>query len=398
MDFIEFGNLPSDETLARDNFATWLFDTEGSSADFSMADLPFLDFGLESTLSNNFNYDVESSAGQPCDTETVSPEECENSESVPEFQRQALLQRVRHFMKKQPRYLPRTGLLLNTSANGDMPGLSLVMLQDCVISFWDHVSQRLPVVHQPTFSYKSCHPLLLMVMIALGASTLHNQAPEDGLLGYQGFADLLISNLRWEICTDEEAQPPVELWVAQALLLLEYYEKLYSSRRLHERAHIYHSATLTLLRRGSPLIGRSGSETPPSRQQPEDRPNPPQTRGHHEPNMKWLRWAETEAMHRVVFATFMMDIIHASMYGHVADMAPHEIRLPLPCDEALWTARSYESIQRFDSNLRMYGVKPIGFLEGLKRALHGQEVMTHSFARMIVIRTGQMAKATFTSV
>lgn len=90
-------------------------------------------------------------------------------------------------------------------------------------------------------------------------------------------------------------------------------------------------------------------------------------------------------MHRVVFAAFQMDIQHAVMFGHSADMAPHEIRLPLPCDEALWNATSATSVQQMDTNLRMYGIKPIGFLDGLKRSLHGQEVKTHHFARMILM-------------
>lgn len=99
----------------------------------------------------------------------------------------------------------------------------------------------------------------------------------------------------------------------------------------------------------------------------------------------WCRWAETEAMHRVVFAAFMLDIIHAAMFGHAADMAPHEIRLPLPCDNNMWTASNPETVRQLDQDLRMYGVRPISFLDGLKRALHGKEVRTHSFGRMIIM-------------
>jgi len=90
-------------------------------------------------------------------------------------------------------------------------------------------------------------------------------------------------------------------------------------------------------------------------------------------------------MHRVVFAAFMMDVIHAAMFGHSADMAPHEIRLPLPCDDNMWTASNPDTVRQLDQNLRMYGIKPISFLDGLKRALHGKEVKTHSFGRMIIM-------------
>lgn len=90
-------------------------------------------------------------------------------------------------------------------------------------------------------------------------------------------------------------------------------------------------------------------------------------------------------MHRVVFVTFCLDIAHAAMFGHMADMAPHEIRLPLPCDDNLWTAAKPEEVRQLDNNLRMYGVHPITFLDGLKRAVHGMEVKTHSFGRMIIM-------------
>jgi hypothetical protein len=90
-------------------------------------------------------------------------------------------------------------------------------------------------------------------------------------------------------------------------------------------------------------------------------------------------------MHRVVFAAFMLDIVHAAMFGHAADMAAHEIRLPLPCDDNLWTASSPDLVRQLDSNFRMYGVKQVSFLDGLKSALHGKEVKTHSFGRMIIL-------------
>lgn len=56
----------------------------------------------------------------------------------------------------------------------------------------------------------------------------------------------------------------------------------------------------------------------------------------------WKRWVSNESMNRVVFAAFQMDTLHASMFGHSADLLPHELRLQLPCDDSLWTATSAE--------------------------------------------------------
>ncbi|AEO63029.1 uncharacterized protein THITE_2107875 [Thermothielavioides terrestris NRRL 8126] len=364
--------------MSRENFAVWLFDPHAPYGDFSVSHLPFMDGGLESTLNNNIHYDYESltSGRSQLDTPTRF---VETDELISEFRRQEILRWFQVFRQKQPKAEPLVANLVHDSS-GDIPALSVDMMRDCLQEYWDRVSPRLPIVHQPTFSCNRCSIFLLMVMVALGAISLRTRDSTGNLADYGGFADMLILGVRSEILTAEEAQPPVSLWVSQALVLLEFYEKMYSSRRLHERAHIYHTVTLTLLRRGSPLIGRSGSESPP------EVPSAEQPQGVSlDSHTWWCRWAETEAIHRVVFAAFMIDVIHAAMFGHAADMAPHEIRLPLPCDDNMWTASNPDTVRQLDQNLRMYGVHPISFLDGLKRALHGKEVRTHSFGRMIIM-------------
>ncbi|KAK3326000.1 fungal-specific transcription factor domain-containing protein [Apodospora peruviana] len=370
---VDFPHDPS-----RENFAVWLFNPQGTYGDFSVSQLPFVDGGLESTLNNSIHYDYESLTSGRSQLETP-PRLAENDELVNEFRRQEIIRLFQMFRQKHPKSEPMIANLIYDST-GDIPALSLDMMRECLQEYWEHVSPRLPIVHQPTFACNRCSVYLLMVMVALGAVSLFNRDSSGSLSEYRGFADVIITGVRWEIVTHEDASPPVGLWVAQALLLLEFYEKMYSSRRLHERAHIYHSVALTLLRRGSPLIGRSGSESPPE---------VPSAEHPHGVGLDsrtwWSRWAETEAMHRVVFAAFMLDIVHAAMFGHAADMAPHEIRLPLPCDDNLWTASNPEEVRGLEQNFRMYGVKPISFLDGLKRALHGKEVRTHSFGRMIIM-------------
>ncbi|KAK3996618.1 fungal-specific transcription factor domain-containing protein [Cladorrhinum sp. PSN332] len=365
------------DDLTRENFAVWLFNPH-APYDF-VSHLPFMDGGLESTLNNNIHYDYESLTSSRSQLETP-PRFNESEELLSEFRRGEVIRWFQNFRQKNPKSEPLVSNLVHNS-NGDIPALSVEMMRDCLQEYWEHVSPRLPIVHQATFSSNRCSVFLLMVMIALGAASLRGRDTTGGFADYGGFADVIILGVRWEIVTAEEASPPVGLWVAQALLLLEFYEKMFSSRKLHERAHIYHSVALTLLRRGSPLIGRSGSESPPEAPCA-DHPHPGVNLDSH---TWWCRWTETEAMHRVVFAAFMMDVIHAAMFGHAAQMAPHEIRLPLPCDDNMWTASDPTTVRQLDQNLRMYGVKPVSFLDGLKRALHGKEVRTHSFGRMIIM-------------
>lgn len=371
----------NDDPMAPGNFAAWLFDPQTTYNDFSVASLPFMETGLESTFNNNIHYDYESlNSLSPIDPTPPRSSDVPD-EWMTEGRRQEILQWFNIFRKKQPRYDELMPTLVR-EANGDMPTLNVDMMRECLREFWDNVSPRLPIVHQYTFSPNRCPIFLLCVMLALGAASLRCRDTTGQLAEYGAFADVIISCVRWDILTSDDSMPPAQLWVAQALLLLEFYEKLYSSRKFHERAHIYHPAFLTLLRRGSPLIGRNGTDSPGDTDNAGDRAAngmPLDSR------TWWVRWAETESMHRVVFAAFMLDIIHAAIFGHAADMAAHEIRLPLPCDDNLWAANSPDVVRQLDANFRMYGVKQVSFLDGLKSALHGKEVKTHSFGRMIII-------------
>ncbi|KAM3461258.1 hypothetical protein NHJ6243_005182 [Beauveria neobassiana] len=382
-DLIPFhaASYPPDSHMSQGNFAAWLFDPQPTYGDFNVSNLPFLDGGLESTFNNTIQYDYESLNS----LSPVAPTPPRHSEApdewIAEVRRKEILQWFQIFRKKQPRYNSLMTTLAQESG-GDLPALNSEMLRDCLKEFWDSLSPRLPIVHQHTFSASRCSIFLLLVMIALGAASLRNRDETGQKSEYGAFADVIIHSVRWEILTSDDSAPPANLWVAQALLLVEFHEKLYSSRRFHERAHIYHSSFLTLLRRGSPLIGLSGSESPAEQESLIERGASGMPLDSH---TWWTRWAETESMHRVVFAAFMLDIIHAAIFGHAADMAPHEIRLPLPCDDNLWAANSPDEVRQLDANFRMYGFKQISFLDGLKSALHGKEVKTHSFGRMIII-------------
>lgn len=103
------------------------------------------------------------------------------------------------------------------------------------------------------------------------------------------------------------------------------------------------------------------------------------------PEEWWNHWITNEATRRAAFAAFVMDSIHATMFGHSAVMVAHEMRLPLPCDEALWSAQSGAEVGRVESSLHSNGVKHLSFLDGLKKTLNGQTVRTNSFGRTILM-------------
>ncbi|ODA82478.1 hypothetical protein RJ55_00985 [Drechmeria coniospora] len=375
---VDLANLthPAAIQRGRSSFAAWLFDPQTTCNNVRMAPLRFLDTMLESNLKNKTHCDGESLSRLP----PLDVAVCQSDafgECVTESRRQELLHWFQRFRKKQPQYDILMPNLVRESG-GYPSALSLDMVRDCLCEFWDNVSPRLPVVHQHTFSPNRCPILLLLVIVSLGAASQRSRDATGRLSEHGAFADVIIASVRWEIATSDDSVPPIGLWVAQALLFLEFYEKMYSSRKFHERGHIYHSSFLALLRRGSPMIGTAGSESPLVRSTCAD--DIPLDVG-----TWWARWADAESMRRVVFVAFMLDILHAATFGHAADMAVHEIRLPLPCDDNLWTANNADLVRQLDGNFRTCRPRQVSFLDELKSVLHGKEVKTHPFGCMIIL-------------
>lgn len=247
----------------------------------------------------------------------------------------------------------------------------------------------LETVHKPTFSPEKTPNLLLIAMMAIGAACLDKMHGYEVTQAGAELSNFLAWHLRWEIFSDVHFRPPAKLWVFQALLLLEIYEKMYSTRALHERAHIHHATTITLMRRGSSLIGRSALDSPPSVRDEKQGANGSRhsstSGGANTPDEWWNHWITNEATRRAAFAAFVIDSTHATMFGHSTVMVAHEMRLPLPCDEALWSATNSAEVGRIEASLHANGVKPISFLEGLKRTLNSQEVGTNAFGRTILM-------------
>ncbi|KAJ5577524.1 uncharacterized protein N7459_006488 [Penicillium hispanicum] len=263
----------------------------------------------------------------------------------------------------------RKDALMDGDLNSERHVLSLRMMQTYIGSYWYHFHAQLPILHQPTFAADRTPNLLLLAIMAIGAATLDKVHGHLAMETAAELASFIVWHLRWEIFMDADFRPPARLWVFQALLLLEVYEKMFSTRALHERAHIHHDTTLTLMRRGSSLIGQSSFDTPDAKEEDES----------------WSHWIKAEATRRVAFAAFVLDSTHATMFGHSAKMVAHELRLPLPCDKALWAATSAAEVARVQSSLQSHGVRPVMFLDGLKRTLNGQPVRTNAFGRAILM-------------
>jgi hypothetical protein len=271
--------------------------------------------------------------------------------------------------------------IMEGNKDDDHHVLSLHMMQTYISSYWVHFHPQLPILHKPTFNASTCPDLLLLAIMCLGASCLEKNYGHEVTQACSALSNFLAWHLRWELFMDADFRPPAKLWIFQGLLLLEIFEKMYSTRPLHERAHIHHATTLTLMRRGSSLIGRSALDSPPSIKDGKNN----SIGGANTPDEWWNHWITNEATRRAAFAAFVLDSIHATMFGHSAVMVAHEMRLPLPCDEALWSATSSSEVGRVEASLHQNGVKQMSFLDGLKKTLNGQTVRTNSFGRTILM-------------
>ncbi|OIW32225.1 zinc finger domain-containing protein [Coniochaeta ligniaria NRRL 30616] len=278
--------------------------------------------------------------------------------------------------------------IIDGDRNEDTHMLSRRMMQMYIGSYWFHFSDQMPILHKPTFQPDRTPNLLLIAMMTIGAACLDKSHGQKMTKAGAKLSNFLAWHLRWEMFQDTNCRPPAKLWVFQTLLLLELYEKMYSTRELHERAHIHHATTITLMRRGRALIGKSALDSPPNPRDPEKQNGSrhSSTSGAaHTPDEWWNHWITNESTRRAAFAAFVIDSSHATMFGHSTVMVAHEMRLPLPCDEKLWKATSGAEVGRIEAHIMSSGNKPISFLEGLKRTLNNQEVQTNSFGRTVLM-------------
>jgi Fungal specific transcription factor domain len=384
-----------------DDFAAWLFNEANYGPNASPMTYPGAVLPQAMTGSGNFTLQAPYFAHDPMVTNyfsqpipTQHPMAVKNlidtnnqQMALSEERRQQLLELIQERFNDNHAPVKNREEFLHDLDCDDNQVLSLKMLQTYIGSYWLHFHPQMPILHKPTFEANKCPELLLISIIALGASCLEKRHGYEVTQNCSELSNFLAWHLRWEIFMAKDSRPPAKLWIFQALLLLEIFEKMYSTRPLHERAHIHHATTLTLMRRGSSLIGRSSVESPPPGSSSGSRHGSVNgiTTYTYTADEWWNQWIHSEATRRAAFAAFVMDSIHATMFGHSAVMVAHEMRLPLPCDEALWSATSSAEIGRVEQSLAHHGIKPTTFLDGLKKTLNNIAVRTNSFGRTILM-------------
>ncbi|GAD94286.1 C2H2 finger domain protein, putative [Paecilomyces variotii No. 5] len=279
--------------------------------------------------------------------------------------------RVRFVGGNEPAGLFYREEILGGDHDDDQHILSLHSMRCYVSSYWQNFHDQFPILHRPTFSADRIPDLLLLTVMALGASLLTKEHNPVATPAAHRFANFIAWHVRWQIYMDGHFHPPAKLWIFQTLLLLEVYEKMNATRSLHERANVHSPLTVNLMRRSTALyedLSINHAQKPAM-----------------SPQEWWDRWITAEATRRVAYGAFLLDATHAIMFGHPAVMVVQEIRLPLPCDEALWSATSPAEVGMVESCLHANAIKPTTFLQGLKRTLTGRKVRTNTFGRIVLM-------------
>ncbi|KAJ4218932.1 hypothetical protein NW759_008085 [Fusarium solani] len=407
-----FGLSPS----STDEFTSWLFNGQGLASNYNF--VPGGNLGMAG-YSNNFgqlcpDYSQPGMMGgsyvepmnglwfqsepMPMATPIVDISQIGKT-GLSEHKRQSLLQYMMQRFNEIGSQGNRSAAdikneIFGSDSDADSHVLSHLNVQRYINSYWENFHDQLPILHHPTFIPETAHDFLLLAVLIMGASMLEKKAalPENADK-ISKFTTFVSWNLRWQVFMHADSHPPAKLWVIQTLLILEVYEKMNATRVLHERAHIYFPTTLSLMRRGSALTGKQSSytsrvQTPmgsPKLGQPRLFPGPDRRGFDSSPEKWWDHWIAQEATRRAAFAAFIIDATHAALFGHTPTLVIHEIKLPLPCDNTLWSSDSPSEIGCVESSLHANGVTPITFLDGLQRTLNGQKVRTSSFGRMALL-------------
>jgi hypothetical protein len=189
-------------------------------------------------------------------------------------------------------------------------------MQNFCSLYFNNYNAHFPILHQPTFTPQMVPPLLMIAVLTLGATL----SPDES---HFETAERIQDSLRFLIFNSEAFSPPAPLWCLQALLLCQAQQKMFSTRKHHEMAHIFHSAIITLMRRGSSYSADRGTSQEPSSL-----------------DKAWRSWIDRELGLRAAYFAFVMDAQHASIFGHTPALSVSDLRLPLPCPDRLWDATS----------------------------------------------------------
>ncbi|EEH02599.1 conserved hypothetical protein [Histoplasma capsulatum G186AR] len=198
------------------------------------------------------------------------------------------------------------------------PLLSINALQTYCDLFFTKFNVSYPLIHQPTFDPDRIDTLLLAAMVSMGASYSTMEAHQLAV----GMHD----SLRNQLFSHQSFSPQPDLWVLQAMMLIDCFGKQRAGLKQREMSQLFHCVLIKLIRRSNCQLIR----TSPVAERPDNL------------DSAWRQAMDLEQRKRLAMLCFMWDTQHAVLFSQSLCMSAFEIRTSLPCDEATWEARTAE--------------------------------------------------------
>ncbi|KAK6953828.1 hypothetical protein Daesc_003790 [Daldinia eschscholtzii] len=198
------------------------------------------------------------------------------------------------------------------------PLMSQVSLQSYLDLYFSKFNTAYPLIHQATFEPNRKEPLLLLSMILLGATYSEKEAHQ--------FAVCVHDVIRPAIFSHASFNPKPDLWMLQTILLVECFGKSRAGQKQHDMSHLFHGMLINLIRRSDCQSVRP------------IRPHEDNDKGSLVDDRSWRQWVEAEEKKRLALLCFMWDTQHAVLFCQSLCMSAFELRVPLPCNQALWEA------------------------------------------------------------
>ncbi|KAI1413852.1 fungal-specific transcription factor domain-containing protein [Hypoxylon sp. FL1857] len=217
------------------------------------------------------------------------------------------------------------------------PLLSYHSLQSYCDLYFTRFNTAYPLIHQATFEPTRKEPLLLLSMILLGATYSEKEAHQ--------LAVCIHDVIRPAIFSHASFNPKPDLWMLQTILLVECFGKSRAGQKQHDMSHLFHGMLINLIRRSDCQSVRPL------------RPHGDGGKGDLMDDCSWRQWVEAEEKKRLALLCFMWDTQHAVLFCQSLCMSAFELRIPLPCNQALWeapTAREWSRLSLSTSPEPMY--------------------------------------------
>lgn len=233
--------------------------------------------------------------------------------SIDEFTYARILETI-----KTARPLAPNGSILDINH----PLLSHASLQSYCDLYFTRFNTAYPLIHQATFEPGQKETLLLLSIILLGATYSEKDAHQLAVCVHDVIRPAIFSHASFN------AKP--DLWMLQTILLVECFGKSRAGPKQHDMSHLFHGMLINLIRRSdcqSVRPARPGSGDYGGDEAGDE-------------HGSWRRWVEAEEKKRLALLCFMWDTQHAVLFCQSLCMSAFELRLPLPCTQALWEASS----------------------------------------------------------